>query len=87
MTDIAPGVITISDLFREIVGMRADMNAAATKTALLEAHRAEAVGSLADHEGRIRVLETFRWKLMGMATVVGVLSGAFSGIVGFLIGH
>jgi hypothetical protein len=83
MTDLAPGSVTIADLYRELVGMRSDLTrvlAHQEATDLLN-HNAEQIH--ADHETRIRALERFRFTLGGLA----VVGGAVAGYVGYVLGH
>lgn len=40
-----------------------------------------------DHENRLRTLETFKSKAMGMAIAAGLFSGFLDGVIGYFIGH
>jgi hypothetical protein len=70
------GTVTIADLYRELTGMRADVTRALTRIEVIDSRDT-------DHEARIRILERFRYTLMGVAVVVG----AGSGYIGYLLGH
>lgn len=80
MTELAPGAVTTADLYRELVGMRADIVKALTRVEVIDAQNADAHAALADHETRIRLLEAFRWKLTGVVLFVSTSAGVVSGI-------
>lgn len=81
MTDLQPGTVTIGDLYREIVGMRADMARALTRIEVIDHQNGDADRLHADHEARLRALEAFRWKLTGLAVSLGSAAGVVSGII------
>ena len=81
MTDLAPGTITVADLYREITGMRTDMAGITTKLAVTDAWTAQADRDHADYEARLRVLERFRFTLLGASLSVGTAAGVISGLL------
>ena len=83
MTELAPGSVTIADLYRELIGMRNDINKALTRIEVLDTRHTDIDQLGRDHESRLRALERFRYTLAGMA----VLGGAASGYIGYLLGH
>lgn len=87
MTELQPGLVTIGDLYREIVGMRSDVAKALTRIEVIDSHNTATAGDITDHENRIRSLEAFKWKLTGIALAVGMVSGLFSGYAVYLLGH
>jgi hypothetical protein len=87
MAEIPAGSITAADVFRETSAMRGELGQAMGKLAAIDVRTAAATATLGDHEVRIRVLEQFRNKLLGVAVVVALSSGSISGFIGFAIGH
>ena len=83
MTDLVTGNVTIGDLYRELVGMRADLSRVLAHQEATDLINRGAEQIHADHEARLRILERFRYTLMGVAIVVG----AGSGYAGYLLGH
>jgi hypothetical protein len=83
MSELAPGAVTTADLYRELVGMRADIVKALTRVEVIDTRTTADEAMRQDHEMRIRGLEAFRWKLTGVA----VLASAASGYAGYLVGH
>ena len=83
MSDIPAGMVTMGDIYREITAMRADVTRALTRIEVIDSRNIDADRIHADHEGRLRALERFRYTLLGVCIVV---SGA-SSFVGYLIGH
>jgi len=78
MTELNAGAVTVADLYREIVGMRADVAQALTRIEVINVQNADADKLHADHEARIRQLEAFRWKLAGIAVVLAIIAGFLS---------
>ena len=74
-------MIDISDLYREVTGMRAEVIAALTKLAVIETRNMLADQSHADQEMRLRSLERFRYGLMGAAVLAGSLAGFISALL------
>lgn len=74
MTDIPSGAVTTADLYRKLEGMSD-----------LMIRLEERVSALPDHEARIRLLERFRYTLMGVAASTGAAAGIISSIVAALI--
>lgn len=72
------GIITAADLYREVTGVRTDLAAFAGRLAVVEVRNSAADGLHADHETRLRVLERFRFTLMGGAALAGSLAGWLS---------
>ena len=83
MSELAPGAVTTADLYRELVGMRADIVKALTRIEVIDTRTTADDNQREDHEKRLRVLEAFRWKLTGVAVILS----AASGYAGYLIGH
>jgi len=83
MSDLVPGTVTIADLYRELVGMRSDLTRVLTHQEAIDTRNISADRIHADMEARLRVLERFRYTLVGVCVV---LSGA-SGYIGYLLGH
>jgi hypothetical protein len=87
MTELHGGTVTNADLYSELVGMRGDLSRAVTRLEVINVRNIAADRIDADHESRIRVLEAFRWKLLGVAVCVALASGTISGIIGYVLGH
>lgn len=87
MDSLPAGVITAADVFRETSAMRGELGQALTRIAAIDVRTAEAANTLADHEGRIRILEQFRNKLLGVSVMVALASGSVSGLIGYVLGH
>jgi hypothetical protein len=83
VTDIAPGAVTVADLYRELVGMRTDLvHVLATQEATTARnHTTDMIH--ADHETRLRTLERFRFTLGGLS----IVGGAVAGWIGYVLGH
>lgn len=88
MTDLPAGIVTVADLYRELVGMRGDIGAAMVKIEVINTRDQDAARVDADHEARLRTLERFRYTLLGASTLVGLAAGALSALAAALItGH
>ena len=72
------GVITSADLYRKMEDLRVNVTVALEKISVFDQARA-------DHETRIRILEQFRNKLMGVASLVGAGSGVLGAVISALI--
>ena len=70
VNDIPAGAITTADLYRKLEQMGD-----------LMVRLDERVSVLPDHEARLRLLEKFRYTLMGVAAAAGMLSGVATGII------
>ena len=79
MTELSPGSVTVADLYRELVGMRADVVKALTRIEVIDAANSNADRIHNDHETRIRYLEAVRWKLAGASLVLGAIAGGGAG--------
>lgn len=82
MTEIPPGAVTVADLYRELSGLRNDIQQALTTLKVIEA---TAPAQLADHESRIRALERFRFSLLGAAVTISATVSALGTWIGFII--
>jgi hypothetical protein len=71
-------VITVADLYREVTGMRSET---LTKLATIETRDAMTSMMQTDHESRLRVLERFRYTLLGAS----LLAGSAAGIIASLL--
>lgn len=76
MSELPAGQVTIADLYRELTGLRADVARALTRIEVIDSRSADADRLHADHEMRLRALESFRWKLTGIALGMSAISGA-----------
>lgn len=74
MNDIPPGAITTADLYRKLEQMGDVM-------IRLE----ERVSVLPDHEARLRLLERFRFTLMGVTASAAVVSSVITTLIASLI--
>ena len=81
------GTVTVADLYREMVGMRADVVKALTRIEVLDARNTDADHLHADHEARLRLLETFKWKMIGGMLAIGAVSGGLGAWAGVLLGR
>lgn len=77
---IPAGAVTTADLYRELIGMRSDL--VRTMTRLEMADRIHD-----DHEQRLRLLEQFKWKLLGAVVVASAAISVGVSYVGNLVGH
>lgn len=75
MTEMMPGNVTLADLFRVMSAMQADVAKVATRLEVLDSQNRSAEDIHRDHEQRMRALEAFKWKLVGVAIATGVTSG------------
>lgn len=66
------GTVSVLDVFARVVQMQVELAKIDEKLSLLP-----------DHETRIRLLERFRYTLLGGS----ILAGGISGYVGYLLGH
>jgi hypothetical protein len=83
MSELQPGIVTVADIYREVIGMRQDVGKALVRIEVIDARNHDADKIHADHETRIRALESFRWKLSGIAIALSIGGG----YVGYLLGH
>jgi hypothetical protein len=81
VSELGAGTVTVADIYREVIGMRTDVQRALTRVEVIDAKNANADQIHADHESRIRQLEVFRWKLTGLSVVLGMVAGVVSGII------
>lgn len=77
----------LADISKDVTAARADLAAANTKLAVIDVRTETGAVTAADHEARIRVLESFRSKLLGISIAVSTSSGILSGLIGYLLGH
>jgi len=85
--ELAPGQVTTADLYRELVGLRGDVS-----KVLIRQERVELVNQLADqihadHENRIRALETARAKLVGACLAGSAVMGTAAGWIAIGLHH
>ena len=73
MVDIPGGQVTLADLFRVMSAMQLDVSKVATKLEVIDARNKNADQLHADHEQRIRTLEQFRWKILGLALAISIV--------------
>ena len=78
MSELPAGAITSADLYRKMEDLRVNVTVALEKITAFDR-------LTADHEGRLRVLERFRFTLLGAASVVGAGSGILSAVLAELI--
>ena len=83
MSELAPGNVTIGDLYRELVGMRQDITRALTRIEVIDTRNVDADRLHNDHESRLRALERFRFTMGGLAIVGEIVAG----VVGYWLGH
>ena len=77
---IPGGLVTTADLYREMIGIRTDMVRAMTRIETADRERA-------DHEARIRRLESFHLKLLGAAATVSLTASALGTWIGLNLHH
>jgi hypothetical protein len=87
MSELAPGNVTIADLYKEMVGMRADVVKALTRIEVLDTRNTDADQLHRDHETRLRALESAGARLAGKLAVMAGGTGVAGGWVGYLLGH
>lgn len=87
MSELAPGALTVADLYREMTGMRAEVVKALTRIEVLDVRNSDADTLHRDHEARIRALETSAARLAGKLAVMAGGSSVAGGWVGYLLGH
>lgn len=87
MTELAPGAITVADLYHELVGMRSDMGRVLARIEVFENINKGADIIHTDHENRLRLLEAFRWKIAGMCLLGGGLAGTAAAWIGLAVAH
>lgn len=81
MSELGPGIVTVADIYREVIAMRADVGRALTRVEVIDSRNSDADKLHGDHEVRIRQLEAFRWKLTGLAVSLSLIAGAVSGVI------
>ncbi len=82
-TPIPDGSITVKDLFLELKGLREDLTRVLVHMEAVDTRNTAADRAHTDYETRLRALETFRYKLAGLA----VIGGVGAGWVGYILGH
>lgn len=87
MTELAPGAVTTADLYRELVGLRQDITRALERLAVIDNRNQGADKAQQDHETRIRMLESFKWKLYGAAIATGAAAGGGAAWIALIIAH
>lgn len=87
MSELPAGQVTIADLYRELVGIRGDVVRAMERVAVLDARNHDADTLHTDHEARIRILERFRYAVMGASVVVSGAAGTLGWLLGSGIHH
>lgn len=70
MSEMQSGVVTTADLYRKLGDISDSM-----------IRMEERVSVLPDHEARIRMLEKFRYSLMGAAVLAGTSAGIISALL------
>lgn len=85
LSELPHGEVTIADLFRALLSIQDAVSVMGTKlevaTSQMSTQQVQVGEDIRDHEGRLRVLETTRAKLIGAATLGGVIAGALGGYV------
>lgn len=71
--------MTGADLLKELYQIRDKQGEALVKLTEIGATVTSDHAQLIDHEGRIRALERFQWKAVGMATAIASVAGAAAG--------
>jgi hypothetical protein len=87
VTELQGGQVTLADLFRVLTSIQTNLATMATKLEVIDTRNKNADAIDGDHEKRIRTLEAFRWKILGMALAVSGGAGALGAWVGYLAGH
>lgn len=81
------GEVTIADLFRVMSEMRTDVGKALERLAVIDMRNHNADGIHADHEARLRAVESFKMKAVGAATAAGIVAGAAGSWIGAALTH
>jgi hypothetical protein len=77
-----PGaLITVKDLYMELHGMREDFTRVAVHMEKIDTWIEIAGRERSDHEARIRLLERFRYTLLGASSLVGATSGVIAALI------
>jgi hypothetical protein len=77
-----PGaLITVKDLYIELHGMREDMTRLAVHMEKVDTRNEVADRERSDHEARLRLLERFRYTLLGASSLVGASSGVIAALI------
>jgi hypothetical protein len=87
MSEMVPGVVTVADLYRELVGMRADVSKALERIAVIDSRNIDADRLHADQEARLRTLERFRFTLLGATVGVSAIVSAAGTWIGVALTH
>lgn len=86
MSEMIPAAgVTVADLYRELVGMRSDIIRALEKLAVIDAQSKDISAGHADHEMRIRSLEAFKYKLIGVLVLLAALAGFLGSWLGIVV--
>jgi hypothetical protein len=72
------GAITNADLYRKIEDLRVSVTINLERIMMFDR-------LVSDHEGRLRVLERFRFTLLGAASMIGAVSGVTAAIITHLL--
>ena len=75
----APGQVTIADLFRVMSGIQIELSKVVTRLEVINKRNDIADLQHADYETRLRNLESFKAKLVGVSLFVGTVAGVLSG--------
>jgi hypothetical protein len=85
MTDEAatiPGAfITVKDLYVELHGMREDFTRVLMHMEKIDTRNEVADRERSDHEARLRLLERFRYTLLGASSLIGASSGVIAALI------
>lgn len=87
MTEIPPGAVTIADLYRELAGLRGDLQQALTSLKVIEVRDDVTARQLGDHEMRLRLVEAWRWKVAGVALTVSAAVSSLGTWIGYTLIH
>jgi hypothetical protein len=79
------GQVTMADLFQVLTRIQTDLAKALTRLEVVDARNAAADKLDSDHEGRLRSLEAFRWKLTGVMCLLSLFSGTGGVVIGWAL--
>lgn len=75
MTELSPGSVTTADLYRVLQDMHKDVTKALERLAQIDQRNTNADGIHTDHEARLRMLERWKYTMIGASGVVGAIAG------------
>jgi hypothetical protein len=78
MTELQGGQVTLADLFRVLSAIQSDLGKLATRLEVIDNRNKGADATDADHEQRLRALEAFKWKVVGLSMAISAITSVLT---------